>query len=170
MYISTYKVGRNNRIQRLGLLHHANSHGIDQHLVHGDVWKLFAYRRRHFVPENHAVPLGIALGHNSQHLARALLGHLKRKANETGHAVPRKDGHFSRRLPGLPDMRSAALARIFSLAVLTNDDPVEVAGVTVTQRRLRAGQDTSGPNVCVLLEGLADSEAQPPEGNVVWDI
>src|SRR5690554_5821368 len=64
-------------------------------------------------------------------------------------------------------MAAPALPGIFALAVLAHDDAVESAP---TQGPLDAGQQAGGADVGVLIEGLADVEAQAPEGHVVGDI
>lgn len=67
-----------------------------------------------------------------------------------------EDGHLGRRLPRAAAVRAPALARVLALAVLADDDPVEVALLAVPEGGLRAGEDAGGAHVCVLLEGLAD--------------
>lgn len=67
-----------------------------------------------------------------------------------------EDGDFRGRLPGPAPVRSAALAGVLALAVLPDDDPVEVSVLAAAQGRLGAAEDLGGAHVGVLLEGLAD--------------
>lgn len=67
-------------------------------------------------------------------------------------------------------MGAAALAGVFAFAVFADYDPVKVAGVTVLEGRDRAPEDAGWADVGVLLEGLADGEAEAPEGDVVRNV
>ena len=67
-------------------------------------------------------------------------------------------------------MCASALAGVFTFGVFADDDPVEVTGARIAERGGDAAQDFGGADVGVLLEGLADGEAEGPEGYVVWDI
>ncbi len=59
---------------------------------------------------------------------------------------------------------------VFALGVLADNDPVEASAGAVAQGRGGAAQDAGGTHVGVLLEGLAEGEAQAPEGDVVRDV
>ncbi len=67
-------------------------------------------------------------------------------------------------------MRSAALAGVLALAVLADDDPVQIPRPAVAERRLRASEYLGGANIGILLERLADGQSQTPEGNVIRNI
>jgi len=67
-------------------------------------------------------------------------------------------------------VRTAALTCIFAFGVFANDDPIEVARATVFERRGGAPEDFCGAHIGVLLEWLADCEAETPEGNMVWNV
>ena len=67
-------------------------------------------------------------------------------------------------------MRPASLPRVLAFAVLPDNHPVQVSGLAIAQRGLRTREDPSGPDVSVLLEGLADGEAQAPERDMIGDI
>lgn len=84
--------------------------------------------------------------------------------------MPGEDRDFGGYFPWLADVRPAALAGVLALAVFADDDPVEVAGAAVLQRGDGAPEDAGGADVGVLLEGLADGEAEAPEGDVVRDV
>jgi hypothetical protein len=62
------------------------------------------------------------------------------------------------------------VAGVFALAVLANDDPVKIFLAAVAEGGGGASQDSGGAHVGILLEGLAEGEAEAPEGDVVWDI
>lgn len=67
-------------------------------------------------------------------------------------------------------MRGSAVAGIFTFAILADDYPVEITGSAVRKRRFGAAENLGGADVGVLLEGLAESETETPEGDVVWYI
>jgi hypothetical protein len=62
------------------------------------------------------------------------------------------------------------LSGILSFTVLANNHPVEVSNIAVAERRLCTTKNTGGAHVSILLEGLADSEAEAPKGDVIRDI
>jgi hypothetical protein len=62
-------------------------------------------------------------------------------------------------------VRAPAHARVLAFGVLADHDPVDV--LRVRERALHAGQHARGPHVRVLVEALADRQAQAPERNVV---
>ena len=68
-------------------------------------------------------------------------------------------------------MRTPAMTGIFAFRVFAHDDPVELlARIDVAQRTPDSGQDARRPDVSVLVERLADREAQAPQRDVVRDI
>lgn len=70
--------------------------------------------------------------------------------------------------PGLRDVRSAALASVFAFRVLADDNPVEISGVV--EWGCDAAEDARRADVGVLLERLADGEAEAPEGDMIGDV
>jgi hypothetical protein len=98
---STYQVRCNNGIQAFRLQHHPTRHGVDEHLLDGDISEFLGDLGGDFVPEHHAVSLGVALGHDGEMLARTLLGNLEREADDALDGVAGEDRHFRRRLPCL---------------------------------------------------------------------
>ena len=84
--------------------------------------------------------------------------------------MPGKNRHFGRDFPWLPNVGAPALPGVFALGVFADDDPVEVAGAGVAKGGGDAAEDFCGADVGVLLEGLADGEAQGPEGYVVGNV
>ena len=67
-------------------------------------------------------------------------------------------------------MAASALAGVFAFGVLADYDPVEGSAGAVAQGRCDAAQDAGGAHIGVLLEWLAEGEAETPEGDVVGDI
>lgn len=59
------------------------------------------------------------------------------------------------------------MAGIFAFAVLADYYPVEIAAGAGGERRCCAAEDAGWAHVGVLLEGLAEREAEAPEGEVV---
>lgn len=64
-------------------------------------------------------------------------------------------------------MGHSAVTSVLALGVLAYDHPVQISGVAVTQWRGGPAEDACGAHVGVLLERLAEGEAEAPEGNVV---
>ena len=67
-------------------------------------------------------------------------------------------------------MRAAALAGILAFRVLAHDHPVQLLGRDIAQRAGDSGQDAGRADVGVLVERLADGEAQAPERNVIGHV
>lgn len=124
-----YQVGGHNGVQGLGVQNHATSHGVDQHLVPLDVGEVFGDFSGDFVPEHHAVALSIALGDDREQLPGPGSGRLEGEAHDAVNSVAREDGNLCGSLPRLATVRASALACILSLAVLANDEPIQVAVV-----------------------------------------
>ena len=81
-----------------------------------------------------------------------------------------EDGDLGGHFPRLVPVGAAALAGILALGVLAHDHPVQVGARAVSEWGSGAAEDTRGPHVGVLLERLADLEAEGPEGDVVGDV
>ena len=64
-------------------------------------------------------------------------------------------------------MHPTAGAGVFTLGVLAHDQPVDVLGRDVGERRFEARQDARRADVGVLVEALADGEAKLPEADVI---
>ena len=79
---STYQVRGNDCIETFGLQHHPTGHGIDEHFLDGDICEFLGDLGGDFVPEHHAVALGVALGHDGEMLAGPLLRDLEREADD----------------------------------------------------------------------------------------
>ena len=150
--------------------HHAHGHGVDQHLVPGDVRELARDLGGDLVPHHHAVALGVGLGDDGQELARPRAGQLEREAHDAGDAGAGEDHHLGADLLRQAAMRAAALAGVLALGVLAHDHPVELLGRDVAQRAGDPGQDAGRADVGVLVERLADREPQAPERDVVGHV
>jgi len=86
-------------------------------------------------------------------------------------ADAREDADVGGGLPGLVGVAAAAVAGVFPLGVFTHDDPVEFFSVFLAggERGGDAVEDAGGADIGVLLEGLANGEAEAPERDVVGD-
>ena len=164
------EVAGDDGVERAGLGDHAGGDGVDEHLVGFDIREPTAHFGGDFVPKHHAMALGVALGDDGQLLARAALGQGVGEAHDAGHAGTGEDGSFGGDLLGQAAMGASAVAGILALAVLANDDPIEI-GVRrdVAEGRLDAGEHAGRAYVGVLVEALADAQAETPEGDVVGD-
>src|SRR5208337_5671262 len=119
------------------------------------------------VPEDHAVALRIRLGDDRQLLLWPRQRQLTGIARDPLHAYAGEDGHIHSNLAWQGAMDSAADPGIFPLAVLADEDPVNFAGEVVAERTRYAGQEPRRADVSVLIEPLADGEAEAPERDVV---
>lgn len=163
----TYEIRSNNGVQATRIQYHPRCHRVNEHLVNHHIWEVLGYLHCNLVPKNHAVALGIALGDNSEKLPGTLACNLETEPHQSLNAVASEDCNLRRHLPWLAAVRTASLASVFTLAVLTDYHPVEVAGSAVSKRRPGAKKDASWTNIGVLLEGLANGEAQLPQGDMV---
>jgi hypothetical protein len=67
-------------------------------------------------------------------------------------------------------MGTAALSGVFSFAVFPYDNPIKIFGAAITEGRVQPAQDTGRAHIRVLVEALADGEAQPPKSHVIGKI
>src|ERR1700686_2700886 len=65
---------------------------------------------------------------------------------------------------------ATAVAGIFALTVLTHNHPIEITLFNPTQWAGDAAQNAGRTNVRILIEALADFEAQAPQSDMVRDI
>src|SRR6185369_10921721 len=130
--------------------------------VPGDIRELPGYLQGDLVPHHHGVALVVALGDHREQLAGPRLGQLE---GETHDAFDTRTGHHGQVGGGFDRValvHTAADAGVFAFGVLTHDDPVQVVGAAALQRTVDAGQDAGRAHVGVLIEALADLEAQAP--------
>jgi hypothetical protein len=158
------------RVNRFRLQHHATSHGIHQHKFHGYIGEFLAQVPGDFIPQNHAITLRIALSDNYKMLPWSLLCGFKSETHDPFNSMTRKDGHFSSSFPWHTTMRSTALTGIFSFTVLADNNPIQLTGLDIAQGRLCATENLGWPNICVLLERLANCETKTPERDVIRNV
>ncbi len=164
------EVGGDDRVDRLRPQHHARRHRVDELLVDGDLGIVLADERCDLVPKHHAVALRVRLGYHGQMAARPRAGDIEGEAHDALDADPRKNSGLGRHLLGQTAMDAPAIAGIFALAVLADDDPVEIGGAASGERALDARQDARRAQIGILVEALADRQAQPPERDVVGNV
>ena len=164
------QVGRDDHVQALGLQHHARGHGVDQLLVGRDARKLGRGLGKHLVPQHHAVALRVGLGHQRQVPPGPALRQGEGEAHDPPAAGPREHRGLDADLLGQAAMHAPAGAGVLALRVLAHHDPVELARRDVAQRTRHARQQARRPDVGVLVEALADRQAQAPQRDVVRDV
>ena len=84
--------------------------------------------------------------------------------------MSREDADFGRYLPRLAYVRTAALTGVFALGVFADDNPVKGARLSIAERGGNAAEDFGRADVGVLLERLANGEAEAPKGDVVRNV
>jgi hypothetical protein len=135
-----------------------------------DIGEILSDLVDYLVPEDHPVPHGVGLGHVREKLSRTSLRQLERIGGDTLDADTSENGdlcmHWQERLNDQyrrirkrqwtkltgtdlvrkTAVRSAAVPSVFALGILSNDTPVEIFRLAVSEGRLRARKDT-GPTV-----------------------
>src|SRR5687768_12727157 len=119
----------------------------------------------HLVPQHHAVALRVRLRHQGKVLARPLAGEVEGEAMDPFRSGAREGGDFHRHFVRQAGVHAAAGARILAFGVLAHDHPVDV--LRVVHRRSNAGQQAGRAHVGVLVEALADRQAQAPQRQMV---
>src|SRR5215469_6440515 len=114
--------------------------------------------------------LRVGFANDGKQLARSLPSELEGVPQNTRHATASEDGDIGRDFLGKTAMRTAALAGIFTFRVFPDDDPVQVGGRAVTQGRPESWQEPRGTEIHVLIEALADGQAQTPGRDMVGNI
>jgi hypothetical protein len=161
------EIGGYDHVERLGLGHHARGCCIDQHFVGFDVGILERDFGGDFIPQNHAMALGVGLGDYGEFLPGAGCGQVESETHDAFDAGSGEDGGFGGDFFRESAMGATAVTGILAFAVLADYDPIEFTVVYVTQRRDEAWENTSGTYIGVLIEPLADFEAESPEREVV---
>jgi hypothetical protein len=90
--------------------------------------------------------------------------------HDAGHPDPREDGNLGADLFRKALVGATAMAGILAFGILPDDHPVKVADSDVTQRRGDAGNDPGWTDVGVLVEPLADRQAQAPQGDMIRNV
>ncbi|MNQ98476.1 hypothetical protein D3C85_1141690 [compost metagenome] len=162
------QVGGHDHIQGGWLEHHAGGHGVYQLLVDFHVREVLRHFVENLVPQHHAMALGIGFGDHGQVLAWPGTRQLEGKAMDsldTGTGKHRNLGsHLFRQAP----MHPATVAGVLAFGVFADHHPIDL--VAVVQWAFYTRQHASRTHVGVLVEALADRQAQPPEGDVVRHI
>ena len=164
------EVGRDNGVEALRPERHAYCHGVDQHLVPGDIREFLRDLVGDLVPHHHAMPLRVRFGNDGEEFSRARLRQLERVAHDALDADAGENRDLRADFLRQPAMHPPAAAGIFAFGVFAHDHPVEIAGADMAQRRGDAGQDPGRPDVGVLVKALADRQAQAPQRDVVGNI
>ncbi|MNS96901.1 hypothetical protein D3C72_1312190 [compost metagenome] len=164
------EVGGDDGVQRLRAVDHARGGGIDQFLVPGHVREVLCDFHGHLVPHHHGVALGVGLGDHGQQLARTRLRQLEGVAQDALHAHAGHHRHIGGCLDRVALVHAAAHARILAFRVLAHDHPVQVFRGAALERCVDARQDARRTHVGVLVEALADLQAQAPQRDVVGNL
>ncbi len=164
------QVGRDEGVERRRAVDHAGRGGVHEFLVPGDVRKLPGDLQRDLVPHHHRMALRVALGDHGQQLAGARLRQLEREAHDALDADAGHHRHVGRGLDRVALVDAAADAGVLAFGVLAHDDPVQVLGLAALQRAVDAGQDARRAHIGVLVEALADLQAQAPQRDVIGNV
>ncbi len=164
------QVGRDDGVEAFRILDHAHGHGIDQHLVPGHVRVVPGHLGGDLVPHHHAEPLGVGFRDHGQQLAGPRPGQFEGITHDPRDAGAGEDRNLGADLFGHALVGAAAIAGIFAFGVLAHDDPVEIPRADPRQRRGDARQDLGRAHVGILVEALADRQAQAPERHVVGHV
>ena len=141
-------------------------HRVDEHALGLDVGVVGGDALEDVVPQDHAVLLGVALGDAGDLLAGAGAGQVEGEAHDALAADLGEQGGLDGDLAARAAAGevAAAEAGVLALAVLADDDPVQLGVVGLAQRALDAGQELHGADVGPLVEALADLAAAGPTG------
>jgi len=159
------QVGGDDHVQGLRFQRHHRGHRIDQDALRIHPRIVSCHFVEDFVPQHHAVALGIGLGHQRQVPARSLCRQLESVAVDAFHAAAGEHRSLGGDFCGQPLVHAAAGAGIFSLRVFADDHPVYA--LAVPQRALHAGEHPRRAHIGVLVEALADGQAQAPQRDMV---
>ena len=163
------QVARDQRVERRRAVHHARRRRVDEFLVPAHVRELVRDGGRDLVPHHHRVALGVRLRDDRQKLARARAREAESETQDALDAGTGHDRNIHRRLDRMALVHPATDAGVLALGVLPHDDPVEVLAPAVAQGALDTRQDARRTDVRVLVEALADLQAQAPQGDVIGD-
>ncbi len=164
------QVGRHDGVERGRPVDHAGRRRIDQFLVPLHVGEFLRHLHGDLVPHHHGVALRVGLGDHGQQLALARLRQPEGEAHDPLDAGARHHRHVGGGLDRMPLVHAAAHARVFPFRVLAHDHPVQVLRAAALERRIDAGQDARRAHVRVLVEALADLQAQAPQRDVIGNL
>ena len=97
-------------------------------------------------------------------------GQAEREAQDAFDAGAGHDGNVGGHFDRMALMHAAADAGIFALGVFANDDPVEIIRPAALERGVDAGKNARRTHVGILIEALADFQAQTPQRDVVGNV
>ena len=155
-----------------GLQDELGAHGVDQDAFGGHVRVVQGHALEGFVPEDHAVLLGVGFGDGGDLLYCAGSGEVEGEAHDPLAALFGEQGGLEGDLiagAAAAEVPSAQ-AGVLAFAVFADHDPVELGVVGLAQRGLDAGQELHRADVGPLVEVLRDVQAQAPEADVVRDV
>ena len=162
------QVARHDGIQCRGLQCHRRGDCVDQLAVGSNIRIILRDFVENFVPQHHSVALRVGLGDQREVLARAFFREFESKAVDPFHALAREDRGLGRDFVRQSPVNAAARAGVFALGVFADDDPVDLAAFE--ERAGDPGQHPGGPHVGVLVEALADRQAQAPQRHMVGHV
>ena len=118
------------------------------------------------------VPVGedVRLGDQGHHLPLRVVPFpavLKRPADAPFGPLPRIDGHLGRDFVGGSLLHPAAGSDVHVFGIFTDNDEIEVLRLFVGQRGFHTGKEFHRAEVDILVKAVADTQEQPPQGNVV---
>lgn len=159
------------RVQQGGFLYHSHCHSINQYPVTGDLRVFRKQSVENLIPENHAVTLRITLRNHGETLAGPRTGCFECEAHGPLNARLSVDCNVSGDRVWRSHVGGAPLAGVFSLAILADNDPVNVVGAASSKRRLDSGDDVDWPNVDVLIKLRRSSyQSEVLKSRVVIDL
>src|SRR5688500_2261112 len=112
--------------------------------------------------------LRVRLGDQRQMLARPLARQLEGETVHALDAFAREDRGFGGDLFGQSLVHAAAGARVLAFGVLAHDHPVDF--ICILHVTLNSRKKARGPHIGVLVEALADRQAQTPERDMVGHV
>ena len=151
-------------LQRVRPEDEAGRHRVDEPLFGLDIGVFGGNVPEGVVPKDHAVLLGVALGDAGHLAAFARSGQVERVADDPLAADRGKHGGLDRHLVLRAAAREVAAANpgVLAFAVFPDDDPVDRLRGGIAQRTDDAREQFDRPHAGVLVESLADGEAQVP--------
>ena len=160
------QVRGDDNLKSLRILDKEHAGRVHQQRVGLHVRILLAHLGKDLIPEYHRIVECIALADAGQALAltaRQLIG----IADDALGALAGEHAGLQNDLVGLILVQPCARAGILALAVLADDDHVDIALLAACKRAGRAVQQLDRAHVDVLVKIVADAQQQIPERDVV---
>lgn len=86
------------------------SYSINKHLVNFDIREILSDLGGYLVPEDHAVPLRVALGHDGELLPGSATSRLECESHNALHSMSSKDGYLCGDRPRVTCMACTSVA------------------------------------------------------------